>query len=292
MTLYNLGSINADHVYDVPHLPAPGETLAAKSLTIGLGGKGTNQSVAAARAGAKVFHIGAVGSDGAWARDRLASYGVDVRFVETVEGPTGHAIINVDQSAENAIVLLQGANFAFPAALITRALENAEVGDSLLLQNETGFQAEAAQIAQEKGLNVVYSAAPFSVSAIKAVLPYITLLAVNEIEAAQLAEALGVTPEGLDVPEVLITRGKDGATWRSRSGEVHDCDSFDVTPVDTTAAGDTFAGFFAAARAQGAAVPEAMRFASAAAALKVTRSGAADAIPTREEVEAFLAKSS
>lgn len=290
MTLYNLGSINADHVYDVPHLPAPGETLSALNLSIGLGGKGTNQSVAAARAGANVVHIGAVGSDGAWARDRLAGYGVNIRFVETVSGPTGHAIINVDQSGENAIVLLQGANFAFPVELITRALERADAGDSLLLQNETGLQAEAAQFAQEKGLNVIYSAAPFSVSAIKEVLPYITLLAVNEIEAAQLAEALGVTPDGLDVPEVLITRGKDGATWRSKSGEVHHCDSYAVTPVDTTAAGDTFAGYFAAAREQGMDVTDAMRLASAAGALKVTRSGAADAIPTRKEVEDFLAQ--
>ncbi|MEP3297230.1 MAG: ribokinase [Pseudoruegeria sp.] len=289
MTIYNLGSINADHVYDVPHLPGPGETLSARGLTIGLGGKGTNQSVAAARAGSSVVHIGAVGTDGEWAKDRIADYGVDVSFVDVIEGPTGHAIINVDQDAENAIVLLKGANHAFALDLVEKALSNANEGDSLMLQNETGFQAEAARIAQAKGLNVIYSAAPFSVDAIKAVLPFITLLAVNEIEAAQLADALGVAPENLDIPEVLITRGKDGATWRSKTGDTHHCESFSVEAVDTTAAGDTFAGFFAAGREQGMTIPAAMALASAAAALKVTRAGAADAIPTRAEVEVFLA---
>ncbi|SLN24719.1 Ribokinase [Pseudoruegeria aquimaris] len=289
MTIYNLGSINADHVYSVPHLPGPGETLAADSLNIGLGGKGTNQSVAAARAGSHVVHIGAVGADGAWARERIAGYGVNVDHVATVQGPTGHAIINVDAGGENAIVLLKGANFAFDPALVEAALAHAGVGDVLLLQNETAHQAEAARIARSKGVRVVYSAAPFSVEAVKAVLPHVDLLAMNEIEAAQLSEALGTTPEALEVPETLITQGAKGAVWRAASGERHVVASFSVTPKDTTAAGDTFAGYFAAACEQGLAVPEAMRLAAGAAALKVTRAGAADAIPTRAEVEAFIA---
>ncbi|MCT8158564.1 ribokinase [Pseudoruegeria sp. SHC-113] len=289
MTIYNLGSINADHVYAVPHLPGPGETLAAESLTIGLGGKGTNQSVAAARAGSRVVHIGAVGADGAWARERIAGYGVNVDHVVRVDGPTGHAIINVDAGAENAIVLLKGANFAFDLSVVEAALADAGAGDVLLLQNETAFQVEAAQIAKSKGVRVVYSAAPFSVEAVKAVLPHVDLLAMNEIESQQLSEALGTTPEALDVPETLITKGAKGAVWRAARGEAFEVASFKVTPKDTTAAGDTFAGFFAAACEQGLSVPGAMRLAAGAAALKVTRAGAADAIPTRVEVEGFIA---
>ena len=109
MTIWNLGSINADYVYRVPHLPEPGETIAAANLERGLGGTGANMSVAAARAGARASHIGAVGPDGRWAVDRLTEYGVDTRWIREVSHPTGHAIINVDDSGENAIVIYPGA---------------------------------------------------------------------------------------------------------------------------------------------------------------------------------------
>ena len=110
MTIYNLGSINADHIYSVEHLPSPGETLSASSFVIGLGGKGINQSVAAALAGSNVVHIGAVGPDGGWAIDQISGYGIDAQYINKVDTPTGHAIVNVDRSGENAIVLFSGAN--------------------------------------------------------------------------------------------------------------------------------------------------------------------------------------
>jgi len=286
MAVYTLGSINIDHVYRVPHLPKPGETLAADSYTMGLGGKGANQSVAAARAGAAVFHIGAVGGDGAWSLTQLQVYGVDTAHVAWFEGPTGHAIINVDPQAENAIVLFSGANQQLSESHAAEALNGARAGDTLMMQNETSAQAGAAQIAAARGMRVMYSAAPFEVSALRAVLPFATLLLMNEGEAAALWQALGTMPK----TDIIITKGAKGAEWISASTEPLFVPSFPVTPVDTTGAGDCFAGTIAAALDAGLSPEQAMRRAAAAAAIQVTRPGAAAAMPTRAEVEAFMAR--
>ena len=287
--IYNLGSINIDHFYRVPHLPAPGETLAASAYQTGLGGKGANQSAAAAKAGAHVLHIGAVGPEGHWAIDRLAGWGVDVAHIARLETPSGHAIINVDPAAENTIILYPGANRALAWAPVERALTAATSSDTLILQNETAHQAEAAALARSKGMRVIYSAAPFDADAVRAVLPHVTTLALNAVEADQLCSALNTTLDDLDVPELLVTRGADGAEWRARTGARAFAPALEVTPVDTTGAGDTFAGYFAAGRDQGLSPQDALNWAAAAAALKVTRPGTADAIPLAHEVTAFRA---
>lgn len=291
MTVWTLGSINIDHVYRVPHLPAPGETLAASSHAMGLGGKGGNQSVAAARMGARAVHLGAVGPDGGWTLERLAGFGVETGMVARVPEPTGHANIYVDDAAENVIVILKGANWSFGPGVVEAALQAAAPGDILLLQNETAHQALAARIGQEKGLCVIYSAAPFDIEATRAVLPYASVLALNAGEAEALCRALGCALEEVPVPELLVTRGAEGAEWiETATGRRLVQPAFRVTPVDTTGAGDTFAGAFAAARDGGLPPEAALRLAAAAAALQVTRPGAADAIPGRDEVEAFLAR--
>jgi ribokinase len=284
MTIYNLGSINIDHVYRVPHLPAPGETLSAISYTQGLGGKGANQSVAAARAGAHCLHIGAVGPASDWVLIALERYGVDLTHVAQIEVATGHAIINVDPGAENAIVIYPGANRALSPAMAAAALTGARAGDTLLLQNETTAQAEAAAMAAGKGLRVAYSAAPFDISAVRAVLPHVSLLVMNEIEAGQLRSELGSLP-GCDC---VITRGAHGAEWISANLEPLFVPAFAVTPVDTTGAGDTFIGTLAAGLDLGLDRAAAMRRASAASAIQVTRPGAAPAIPLATEVDEFL----
>jgi len=289
MTIYNLGSINADHFYQVPHLPQPGETLAADAFSTGLGGKGINQSVAAALAGSKVVHIGAVGPDGQWAVDRIAGFGVDTQHIQRVETPTGHAIINVDTNGENAIVIFSGANNCQSVAQIEQVLAGADKGDILLLQNETTLQAEAAKIAHDRGLKVIYSAAPFSVEAVKNVMEYVTILMMNQVESEQLCAGLETDLASLPVSEIIVTKGSNGAMWlQPETGETSYTPSFPVRPVDTTAAGDTFAGYVAAGLDQGLNVQDAMRRASAAAALKVTRKGTADVIPSADEVAEFL----
>jgi len=289
MTIYNLGSINADHFYRLPHLPLPGETLAATSYDRGLGGKGANQSVAAARAGAVVRHVGATGVDGAWMRAELAADGVDCTHVAEVAVASGHAIITVDAAGENSIVLFPGANRAVPLMALEAAMATAAAGDWMLMQNETSAQAEAVALAKARGVKVAYSAAPFEAEAVRKVLADLDLLLLNAVEAAQLCEELGTTLDALPVKAVCVTHGAKGAVWHDLAGKTaQEQPAFKVTPVDTTAAGDTFAGYLVAGLAEGMAPAEAMRLAAGASALKVTRAGTAAAIPVRAEVEAFL----
>ncbi len=285
MTVWNLGSINIDHIYLVPHIPAPGETLAAKGYSAALGGKGANQSVAAARAGARVLHVGAVGPEGGAAVEAMAGYGVDVRHVSRETTATGHAIICVDDAGENAITIFPGANRALGSAHVA-ALGAAAPGDRLLMQNETSAQAQAAALAHARGVQVIYSAAPFDPASVRAVVDHVGLLAVNEGEARALVAAMGSLPP----VEMIVTLGARGAEWRAPGREPLVQPAFRVQPVDTTGAGDTFVGWLAAALDLGLPREAALRQAAAAAAIQVTRPGAAPAIPTAFEVEAFLAR--
>ena len=283
MAIFCLGSINADFFYDVPQIPAPGETLASLGHRKGLGGKGANQSVAAAKAGSKVIHVGAVGEDGAWAIERLNAFGVDTSGIATSSEATGHAMIMLDPEGENAILLHGGANVNLQDSAVSETLSQLKPGDYLILQNETNAQVTAASLAAEKGAKVVYSAAPFDVTAVQDVAPFVDILIMNEIEAQQLKDAIGPIPDG---PATLVTKGSEGAEWTDGADRLH-VPARKVTPVDTTGAGDTFAGYFVAGLDQGLTVKAAMERASAAAALKVTRRGTADAIPTLNEVLAF-----
>ena len=285
MAIWNLGSINADMVYALPHMPAPGETLAADSLDQGLGGKGANMSVAAARAGSHCCHIGAVGPEGKWAVDRLTEYGVDTRHVVTGDVPTGHAIIAVDKAGENSIILFPGANRTITEDQLGQALSAANSGDILVMQNETNMQAEAAKMGRDLGLRVAYAAAPFDAEAVQAVLPYLDLLFLNEVEAQQLTEATGKAPEALGIADVIVTLGAKGARHFAADGTVSDVPALPVKPVDTTGAGDTFTGYVLSGLDRGLPMAQAMAQAARAGALMVTRNGAADAIPDLKEVQ-------
>lgn len=285
MTIFNLGSINIDHVYRLPAMPRAGETLHALSYAQGLGGKGANQSVAAARAGAPVVHLGAMGTAEDWVLQRLAAAGVQTSGIARLPDiATGHAIILVDASGENSIVLHGGANMAVPADMPETVAFGP--GDLLLMQNETSQQVETAARARAGGARVVYSAAPFQLEALRAVLPHVSILAVNEIEARDTFAAFG---EDLPIEGLLITRGAEGAEFRDlAAGRTWHQPAFRVEAVDTTGAGDCFAGWFAAGLARGEDAPTALRHAAAAAAVQVTRAGAGDAMPDRAEVMAFL----
>lgn len=284
MAIWNLGSINADHFYHLPHIPAPGETLAAHALTTGLGGKGANMSVACARAGARCHHIGRVGADGIWARDRLMEYGIDTRFIEAGKAPTGHAIIALAEDGENAITLFAGANRNISTSQIGAALSEAAAGDWFVTQNETNGQVRAATQAKKLGLKLAYAAAPFEAEAVEAMLPLIDLLILNAVEMAQLQAALGRGPEDLNLPTVIVTKGPDGVDFYQNGAHSH-APAIPVTPVDTTGAGDTFTGYTLAGLDRGLSLPQSLRLASHAAALMVTRQGTADVIPDLREVQ-------
>lgn len=283
MALFNLGSINLDLLYRVERLPAPGETLAARDHQRGLGGKGANMSVACARAGAQVHHIGRVGDEGTWAVARLESYGVGVEHVSRSAQATGHAVILLAANGENSIVIHPGANADQQSPLLLEALRCAVAGDTLLLQNETNLQPEAANAAQKRGMRVLYAAAPFCTAAVEAVRGMVDVLLLNEVEAAQLTHALGVGIGELGIEDVIVTRGAAGCEWYNASARrVFPAPSVDV--ADTTGAGDTFTGYLAAALDRGTSMPEAIEEATRAGALMVTRVGTADVIPSREEL--------
>jgi len=289
MTVFNLGSINIDHFYRVPHLPQPGETVTASGYMKGLGGKGANQSVAALRAGARVVHIGAIGKGDGWTAGQLAVLGLDMGCIARVDQPTGHAVVFTDPEGENSIIIHPGANRAQPPEAIEQALGTGQAGDILLLQNETNHQVDAAKLAQEHGMRVFYSAAPFELAPLKAILPHITHLLVNAVEAAALVAETGTELADLPVQVVIVTRGAEGADWISADNRFH-MPAPKVTPVDTTGAGDCFAGFIAAAIDQGMTPEQALRHAAAASALQVTRPGTAEAMPDRDEVASFISQ--
>jgi len=286
MTIWNLGGINADYVYSVPHIPVPGETLDAGTRQVFLGGKGANMSVAAARAAAPVRHIGAVGPDGQWAIERLMEYGVDTRAISQIETETAHAMIFVAQSGENSIVVYPGANRAIPENSIKQALIQAKTDDWFVTQNEVNDQVKTAILAHDMGLNVAYAAAPFDADVTAQMLPYLDFLILNEVEAEQLKLASGKGPSDLPVKDVIVTQGADGATLFGRDDPVHIA-SVPVTPVDTTGAGDTFTGYVLAGLDRGQPILQAIQTAMKAAAIMVTRHGTADVIPDLAEVQAF-----
>ena len=286
MAIWNLGSINADIVYSVPHIPTPGETLSSTNRQTFLGGKGANMSVAAARAGTHVQHIGAVGDDGRWAIERLLKYGVDTRNIAVLDTETAQAIIMVDPHGENAIVLPPGANAEIPQATLQAAIAEASTGDWLVIQNETNLQRTAAAMGKKLGLQVAYAAAPFDAERVQAVLPYIDFLILNAVEAEQLQAATDQAASDLPVRDVIVTLGADGADWY-RAGEKQHFPAIKVDPVDTTGAGDTFTGYVLAGLDRGMPMEQAIGLATKAGALMVMRHGTADVIPDLSEVQAF-----
>ncbi|QFT85053.1 Ribokinase [Halomonas sp. THAF12] len=290
--LHNFGSINLDHIYRVPHLVTPGETLTSHGYRVGLGGKGANQSLAMARAGGQVRHWGRLGRQDAWARDLLEASGVGVDSVELVDEPSGHAIIQVDDAGENAILLFPGANHGFTEAALDARLAEARPGDWLLAQNECIALPYLFEAARERGLHIAFNPAPMTADAAELPLEACRLLFVNRSEAEMLtglpagsaaSALLDALASRLPSTETVLTLGGDGA-WYQVGETRHFQPPMPVTPVDTTAAGDTFIGYYLAALQDGEGPEACLERAAAAAALGVQRSGAAESIPEAAEV--------
>lgn len=288
MTVFNLGSINVDLFYSVPHFPAPGETLTTLDHQRTLGGKGANQSIALAKAGAQTIHIGATNPADDWLTAQMREDGVDITHIQPSNLATGHAIVAVNSDGENQIMLCPGANRGIDMATACAVLDQASAGDWALLQNETNGGDEFVAAATARGLKLAYSAAPFEAEIAAKLLPVTDLLVVNEGEAASLSEMLGSPVSEYGLAHLVITRGGDGADYFGEAGTLHQ-PALTVNPVDTTGAGDCFFGYFLAALASEQSVATALSMASAAAAIQVTRPGAATAIPTADEVTSFLA---
>jgi len=287
--LVNLGSMCIDHVYGVPNISASGETVASTSYQVFPGGKGLNQSLAAAKAGARVMHAGCLGEDGQWLAAELARAGVDTSMVRSVDGASGHAVIQVNPAGENAIVIAGGANRLITADDITATLGMLAAGDWLLLQNEINDVDVVMRRAAEASAQVALNLAPVDGREADYDFDQIDLLIVNEVEAAaaagvaEPAAALETLTARYPRLQVVLTLGADGL--RFGCGEVRaELEAFAVDAVDETAAGDAFVGYYMAALLEGRETDQALRIASAAGALAVTRAGAASSVPRRAEV--------
>jgi len=295
MTLYVVGSANMDLVVRAPRLPGPGQTVLGTDLLRTPGGKGANQAVAAARLGADVCFVGAVGSDpfGTELVDALRADGIDLSKVVTIaDRASGTALIVVDEQGENQIAVAPGANAALSTAHVSAALRDLRAADVVLLQFEIPLATvhHACRLASERGARVILNAAP-ATQIENELLALIDVLIVNAGEAAILSqqsdvERAAATLSQRGPPVVIVTRGADGLLLTEGSATTH-VPAQRVDVVDTTAAGDAFCGAFAAALAEGQTPHTAAIFASVAAALATTRLGAQASLPTRKEVAAF-----
>ncbi|MBQ3095237.1 MAG: ribokinase [Clostridia bacterium] len=293
MRILNFGSLNIDYVYSVPHILRPGETLAATKMERFAGGKGSNQTVALARAGAAVWHAGCIGADGGFLREMHCEAGVHTEFLRTVAGPTGSTVIQVEESGENCIIYYPGANHRITPKQIAETLADFAKGDILLLQNEINAPGEIIRAAKERGMKIFFNPSPITEAVKEYPLELVDCFLVNEIEAAELAGAdrdpAVALAEKYPDAEIVMTLGKRGALWQRGETRIA-AEGFSVRAVDTTGAGDTFTGYYLKALCDGLPTAAALRRACAAAAIAVGRMGAAAAIPAATEVDAFFAE--
>lgn len=296
-----VGSSNTDMVLRVPRIPGSGETVLGSAFAMAAGGKGANQAVAAARAGGRVTFVARVGDDvfGGRALANFQADGIDTRFVFSTAGaPSGIALINVDDMGENSISVASGANALLSAADVEAAGPAFVSADILLVQLESPLETVEAAVARstEAGVPVILNPAPARPLG-DGLLRSIAVLTPNEREAEFLtgvavgdesgAREAAVRLRARGVVSVIITLGERGA-WASSPDFEGLVPAFEANPVDTTAAGDVFNGALAVAIAEREPMREALRFASAAAALSVARPGAQPSAPGRREIEAFL----
>lgn len=298
MKVLCFGSLNIDYTYKVPHFVKKGETLVSERLQVFGGGKGLNQSVALAKAGTEVYHAGSIGQDGMFLLDMLKDAGANTDFVKILDTVrTGNAIIQNDKSGDNCIILYGGANQAITREQVDEVMSHFESGDYLVLQNEINELGYIVEKAHEKGMIIVLNPSPMNEKILALPLDVINYFILNEVEAAQI---LGKEDKGEESWEqiaddllkkfpqatIVLTMGSEGSVFKNQKETV--CQSiYKVQAVDTTAAGDTFSGYFIGGILGGLSAKEAMDQASKASAIAVTRKGAAPSIPLLAEVQNY-----
>lgn len=292
MKILNFGSLNIDNVYQVDHFVRKGETISSKSLTLFSGGKGLNQSVALGRAGAKVWHAGSIGKDGLFLLETLRTAGVNVSCVRVLEeGKTGNAIIQNDAEGDNCILLYGGANQRITREQIDETLSHFSAEDFLVLQNEVNELPYLVQKAHEKGMRIVLNPSPMDEKIFEINLSLVDLFLLNDLEAAELTGGTGTEPATMlallqrKFPSAcfVLTLGPQGAYYADAKQTIWQ-EIYPAKVVDTTAAGDTFTGYFLAAILEGKSVKASLDLAAKAAAIAVSRPGAAPSIPKLDEV--------
>jgi len=293
MRVLNYGSLNLDYVFSVEHIVLPGETISSSQRELFPGGKGLNQSIALARAGAEVYHAGAIGPDGALLRETLCAAGVKTDYLHAIDTASGNAIIQVDQNGQNSIVLYAGANHKQTEAAIDSTLSRFGADDILLLQNETNLVGTLIDKGHAKGMTIALNPSPFNDVLLACDLRKVDIFLLNEVEGMHLTgetdekKILHSLGERFPNSRIILTMGEKGVQYRDAQCKYAQA-AFPVKVVDTTAAGDTFTGYFLASLARNLPVADALRIASRASSITVGREGASVSIPLWAEVEAAL----
>lgn len=295
MRVLNIGSMNLDLVYQMDHIVQPGETEASIEMNTFLGGKGMNQSVALAKAGVEVYQGGMIGSDGQPFLDACQEFGVHADFIQTIPGKSGHAVIQVDRNAQNSIILYGGANQMLTESYVDTVLAHFGEGDILLLQNEVNMLPYIVEKAYEKGMQIALNPSPFNEKLDAVDMSKISIFLLNEVEGGQITgltapdAIIAALLERFPHARIVLTLGKDGAIYAD-SQQRHFQPIFPVKAVDTTAAGDTFTGYFLAGFSEGMPIPQVLKMSAKASSIAVSRAGAVPSIPYRAEVEQALAQ--
>lgn len=292
MKILNFGSCNIDFVYNLEHIVREGETISAEKMEKFSGGKGLNQSVALAKGGAEVYHAGKIGADGEFLREILKDAGVNTDFLETINGQTGHAIIQVSKSGQNSIIISDGANGCVDKAFIDGVLCNFSKDDILVLQNEISNVDYIVKKADSIGMKIVLNPSPYNQKIKDIDFNKLWLIIINEVEGKDITGKaspeliIKALREKYNELKIVLTLGSKGAMF---SGERECfCPAFEVKAVDTTGAGDTFTGFLISALSKGEDIEFALKKAACASAIAITKSGAANSIPSQSEVTAAL----
>lgn len=296
MKILCFGSLNIDYVYKVDHFVQKGETLSSDSLQVFSGGKGLNQSIALARSGVETYHAGAIGEDGKFLLTQLQEAGVNTDYVNVLKTVrTGNAIIQNNKDGDNCILLYGGANQAITTEQVDAVLEHFQGGDFVVLQNEINEVAYIMEQAHNRKMKIVLNPSPMDEKIKKIPLEYVDYFLLNEIEAGQILETDGLDGEAMakalyeKFPNsvIVLTMGEKGSIYLDRNETVLQ-PVYKVQSVDTTAAGDTFTGFFIGGILKGLTVKETMDMASKAAGIAATRMGAAPSIPDIQEVIDYI----
>ncbi|MCP1111161.1 ribokinase [Ohessyouella blattaphilus] len=289
MKVLNFGSLNLDYVYSVEHMVMAGETLDSESLTTFCGGKGLNQSIALAKAGTQVFHAGLVGEEGDILLEACEAAGVNSEYVRKVSGKSGHTIIQVDKKGQNCILLYGGANRGITKEYVDEVLSHFAEGDYIVLQNEINLLDYIIEQAFNRKFKIILNPSPYNANLDSCDFSKISMFLLNEIEGEQITgekdadKILEVLAEQFPKAQVVLTLGSEGSVYQE-AGKKYRQEIYKVQAVDTTAAGDTFTGYFIASRIRGLSIEESLNIAAKAAAIAVSRRGATLSIPLLSEV--------
>ncbi len=289
MKILNIGSLNIDRVYNVKDFVQAGETISTDSYQIFSGGKGLNQSIALAKSGVSVFHCGMVGADGKILIEELEKNNVDISNIKITEEATGHAVIQVNEKGENCIIVCGGANRKLDEQFIKDTIDKFAEGDFILMQNETNNIPLIMEYAKKRGLIIVFNPSPIDENLLNYPINLTDYLILNETEGGKLAFEKDESSVLLKLTEkypdtnIVLTLGEKGSVFKNKEFEISQ-PIFKADVVDTTAAGDSFSGFFIGSLMQGKSLEDALKISACAASIAVSRKGAAGSIPYLDEV--------